>query len=175
MDAKLEISEQVTAGYHGTTLSEAEEIRRTKFKLSPPNSGAFLGEGVYFFDNQPSQAKKWAATRKATPGGTIAVIQSKVRYGRLFNLTDREHREILDWFTREYQRKANVKLTLPTVIDIAAEKLNAEAVKAIRIPQNATYLMGTGFSADTEVILAVRNVTNILSTDIIWSQMVRSA
>jgi len=175
MEHKLEISDQITAGYHGTTLSEAQEIKRTKFKLTSPNSGAFLGEGVYFFDNQPSQAKRWAITRKATPGGTIAVIQSKVRYGRLLNLTDRGHRDILDWFASEYRQKANVTVTLPTVIDIVAEKLNVEAVKAIRIPQNATFLMGTGFSADIEVILAVRNVTNILSTDIIWSQMVRSA
>jgi hypothetical protein len=174
MEPKLEISDQITAAYHGTSLPEAQEIKRTNFKLTPPNAGAFLGEGVYFFDNQPSQAKKWAVTRKATPGGAVAVIQSKVRYGRLLNLTDREHREILDWFAREFQRKANMKATLPAIIDIAADKLQAEVVKAIRIPQNATFLLGTGFCTDIEVILAVRNVTNILSTEIIWSQMVRS-
>jgi hypothetical protein len=60
---------------------------------------------------------------------------------------------------------------LAAIIDIAAEKLNVEVVKAVRIPGNAGFLMGTSFSPDVEVILAVRNLTNILSKAIIWSQL----
>jgi hypothetical protein len=50
MEPRLDISDQITAGYHGTSLQVAEEIRRTHFKLSAPDSGAYLGEGVYFFN-----------------------------------------------------------------------------------------------------------------------------
>ncbi len=172
MAPKLDISDQVTAGYHGTSLGAAEEIVRTKFKMSAPDSRAFLGEGVYFFDNQPSQAKHWAVTRCGRMAGSrVAVIESKIRYGRLLNLADRQQQDSIQWFAREYQRKADKTVTLPTIIDIVAEKLSADVVKAMRIPRNPSFLMQTGFSADIEVILAVRNLTNILSRDIIWSQI----
>lgn len=175
MGPKLDISDQVTAGYHGTSLAVAQEIVGTTFKMSAPDSGAYLGVGVYFFDNQPSQAKRWAKTRfGTTPGSKVAVIQSKIKYGRLLNLTDREHHDSVQWFAREYQRKANKTVTLPTIIDIVAETLNAEVVKAMRIPKNPNFLMQTGFSADIEVILAVRDVKNILSREQIWSEMATS-
>ena len=172
MGPKLEISDQVTAGYHGTSLASAQEILSTNFKLSPPDSGAYLGEGVYFFDNQPSQAKRWAKTRfGAARGSKYAVIQSKIKYGRLLNLTDRESHDTVRWFAQEYQRKASKTVTLPTIIDIVAEKLNVEVVKAMRVPKKPDFLMQTGFSADIEVILAVRELKNILSRDQIWSEM----
>ncbi len=172
MTHKLDISDQVTTGYHGTSLAAAEEIVRTNFKVSAPDSSAYLGVGVYFFDNQPSQAKRWAKTRFGSkPGETVAVLRSKIKYGRLLNLTDREHHDSILWFATEYQRKTGKTVTRSTVIDIAAEQLNAEVVKAIRVPRNPGFLMHTGFSADVEVILAVREVKNILSREQIWSQM----
>jgi len=170
MPPKIDTSDQVTKGYHGTTLEVAQEVLQTYFKMTPPDVGAFLGEGAYFFDNQPSQAKRWAATRN--PAGTqIAVIESDVKYGRLLNLTDQKQRDDLEWFAKEYQRKTNEKVTLPTIIDIVADRLGAEVVKAMRIPQNPSFLWQSRFSADVEVILAVREVKNILSKQIIWSQI----
>jgi hypothetical protein len=172
MSPKLEISDQVTTGYHGTSLSEAEEIVRTNFKPSAPGSGAYLGGGVYFFDNQPSQAKRWARKYSGTkPGDKVAVIESKIKYGRLLNLTDREQYDSIHWFASEYRLKANRAVNLPTIIDIVAEKINAEVVKAIRVPDRPKFLMETGFSADIEVILAVRDIRNILSRENIWSEM----
>jgi hypothetical protein len=164
---------QTTMGYHGTGLEEAKEITRDKFKLTPPDQGAFLGEGVYFFDNQPSQAKRWAQLhhkRKA-----VAVIESTILYGRLLNLTDAEQLKIVHWFAEEFRRKAHVNATLPTIIDIVAEELNVDVVKATRIPRNPSLLMATTFSADVEIILAVRNTTNILTKEITWSAMASPA
>lgn len=170
MPPKIETSDQVTKGYHGTTLAVAQDVMQTYFKMSPPDAGAFLGEGAYFFDNQLSQAKRWATTRN-TPGTKTAVIESGVKYGRLLNLTDKEQRDDLEWFAREYQRKTNETVTLPTIIDIVADRLGAEVVKAMRIPHNPSFLWQSRFSADVEVILAVREVKNILSKEIIWSQI----
>ena len=180
MQNRLETSDLETKGYHGTSLAVAKEIEQTSFKLSAPDSGAFLGEGVYFFDNQPSQAKRWARTRREFIGKPIAVIESRIRYGRLLNLTENEHKDLLNWFYLaccersggEFRRRSGTEnASLAAIIDIAAEKLNVEVVKAVRIPRNAGFLMGTSFSADIEVILAVRNLTNILSKAIIWSQL----
>jgi hypothetical protein len=171
MEPKTETSDQITAGYHGTSRDVADEILRTHFKLSAPDSGAYLGEGVYFFENQPSQARHWAITRFGLlQGSKVAVIQSKIRYGKLLNLTDKENYDSVKWFAQNYERKARTKVSLPAVIDIVAEQLHADVVKAIRIPRS-TRTSETGFSADIEVILAVREIKNILSKEIIWSQM----
>jgi hypothetical protein len=88
------------------------------------------------------------------------------------NLTENEHKDLLNWFVGEFRRRSGTEnASLAAIIDIAAEKLNVEVVKAVRIPGNAGFLMGTSFSPDVEVILAVRNLTNILSKAIIWSQL----
>jgi hypothetical protein len=176
MSPTIETSTQVTRAFHGTWLDVADEIIRTTFKMSPPDSGAYLGEGVYFFENQPSHAERWA--RRDKPAGSkVAVISSDVRYGRLLNLTDRQHCDLLGWFKREYERKTARTVSLATAIDIAAEKLNVEVVKANRVPANrvprqSSGLMDLGFSADVEMILAVRNLSNILSRDLVWSGLV---
>jgi hypothetical protein len=83
----------------------------------------------------------------------------------------------LGWFKREYERKTARTVSLATAIDIAAEKLNVEVVKANRVPANrvprqSSGLMDLGFSADVEMILAVRNLSNILSRDLVWSGLV---
>lgn len=166
----LEILDQQTKGYHGTSLPIAQEIIRTNFKFSAPDSGAYLGEGVYFFDNQPSQAKRWAKIMRNTRDGS-AVIKSDIRYGKLLNLTDRGQCEELKRFRAKYEEKTKKQVTLPTIIDIAAERLQVECVKAIRIPQAPEMLTKQGFSPDVELILAVRNLTNILSKAIEWSEI----
>jgi hypothetical protein len=177
MPPPIENSGQVTRGFHGTWLDIADEIMRTTFKMSAPDSGAYLGEGVYFFENQPSHAERWAR-RDKPPGSKIAVISAEVRYGRLLNLTDQPHCDLLSWFKREYERKAATTLSLATAIDIAAEKLNVEVVKANRVPANpsprcSSGLMELGFSADVEMILAVRNLSNILSKSLLWTGLVQ--
>jgi len=171
MEPRVETSEQVTKGYHGTTHQEAQEILKTYFKLTPPDSGSFLGEGVYFFENQLSQAQRWALLKKGVPGTKVCVVASDVRYGRVLNLTDKNQRDDLMWFAQEYQRRSATDVTLSSVIDIVAEKLNIEVVKAIRVPNNPTFMWGSRFSADVENILAVRRITNILSKEVIWTQV----
>ena len=173
MEAKIETSDQITVGYHGTSRRAAEVIVQTHFKLSDPGCKPYLGDGAYFFENQLSQAKRWALTRFGNPAGTVvAVVQSKIRFGNLLNLTDRETLRSVEKFRREYGRKAKVTPSLAVVIDIVAEILKAEVVKAIRIPEKF-WSSEAGFSADIEVILAVREIKNILSKEIIWSQMTK--
>jgi hypothetical protein len=151
----------------------ADEIIKTSFKPSAPNSGAYLGEGVYFFDNQIVHARDWAINHagERVRGTRIAVIESEIRYGELLNLTDREQFEAVKWFQSEFDRKSQTKTTLATIIDIVAERTRAQVVKACRIPRNPN-LMNPGFSPDVEIILAVRSLGNILSKKLIWSGMI---
>ncbi len=162
-----------TRGFHGTTQEDADEIIRTNFKPSPRNTGAYLGEGVYFYENQRHYARSWARNHRANrvKGTQIAVIESEIRYGMLLNLAEPQHFETVMWFKSEFERKARTKATLAAVIDIIADQTRAEVVKGWRILRNPT-LMDLGFSADIEVILAVREIKNILSKSIVLSEMI---
>lgn len=170
---KIEFSDRSTKGFHGTTQGEAEEIVRTSFKPSARNSGAYLGEGVYFFDNQMGHAREWAINHcgNRARGTKIAVIESEVKYGKLLNLTDHDQFKDVRWFKAEFEKKAQRPSTLATIIDIVAQKTRVDVVKACRIPQNAV-VMNPGFSSDVEIILAVRSTGNILSKELIWSGMI---
>jgi hypothetical protein len=169
MEPRIEVSNQTTTGYHGTTLDAATQILENSFELPPPDTHSFLGEGVYFFDGQPSQAKRWASEHRAQTGDKIAVIKSDIRYGRVLNLTDKEQSDYLKLFACEYQMKARARVTLAAIIDIAAEKLRVHVVKAMRIPKNPDWIMNTAFSSDVEIILAVRDISNILSKEMVWN------
>ena len=162
-----------TFGFHGTKQSDADEILRTNFKPAGKNSGNYLGEGIYFFDNQLSHAKSWAKNQagQRQRGTAVAVIESEIKYGNLMNLTDPEALETVKTFKSAYERKANTPVTLATIIDIVADKTRAEVVKACRYPGNTT-LMSQGFTADVEIILAVRAIGNILSKRLVWSEMI---
>ena len=87
------------------------------------------------------------------------------------NLTDSDAFETVKRFKIDFERKVNQAVTLATIIDIVAEKTGAEVVKACRFPGN-TQLMYQGFSADMEIILAVRAIGNILSKRLVWSEMI---
>lgn len=173
MKVKVATSAQVAKGFHGTTQESAQEIVKTCFRLPGPNSGAYLGDGVYFFENQEGHARAWARTHcaKNVKGTSIAVIESDVRYGQLLNLTEPEQFETVQWFKAEYERKSQKSVTFATIIDIVAAQVKVEVVKACRI-QSKPRLMSPGFSADVEIILAVRTLGNILSNKLIWSGMV---
>ena len=128
---------------------------------------------MYFFDNQPSQAQDWAISHSANRvrGTKVAVIESDITYGKLLNLCDLESFRHMKWFKQEYEKKANARTTLATIIDIIADKTQAEVVRAMRLRKGPDALE-FGFSADIELILAVRNIANILSKNLVWSGLV---
>jgi len=163
----------MTRGYHGTKRDAADEIVKTQFKPCAPNSGSYLGEGVYFFDNQPSHAEDWAENQvgNRVRGTPVAVIESEIRYGNLLNLTDHKHFFEVRRFKDEFEKKTKTKTTLATIIDIVAAQTKAEVVKATRIRANGV-LMENSFSSDVELILAVRELRNILSKRVVLSWMI---
>lgn len=146
---------------------------RTNFKLPARNSSAYLGEGVYFFDNQLSHACNWAINHAGDRkrGTKVAVIESDISYGNLLNLANPEQFRQMKSFKEAFERKAKTPTTLATIIDIIADKVNVDVVRATRILHGPETL-GAGFSADIELILAVRSLKNILSKNLIWSGII---
>jgi len=170
---KVNLLPNSTKGFHGTTHEAADEILRTEFKLPARNSTAYLGEGVYFFDNQFSHACSWAINHAGDRkrGTKVAVIESDISYGKLLNLANPEQFNQMKSFKDAFERKTNTRTTLATIIDIIADKVNVDVVRAFRILGGAQTL-GAGFSADIELILAVRSLKNILSKNLIWSGII---
>ena len=170
---RVDLLSNSTRGYHGTTHDAADVILLTDFKAPNQNPDAYLGGGVYFFDNQLSHACDWAKNHAGgrNKGTRIAVIEADISYGKLLNLCNPQQFDDMKWFKDEFERKSNSHTTLATIIDIIAEKVNVDVVRAMRILRQPQ-IIGAGFSTDIELILAVRNLKNILSKKLIWSGII---
>ena len=75
-------------GYHGTSRAAAEAILDEGFKASS-NRFDWLGDGVYFFQDQPSRAQQWAEERYGSDG---VVLEAEIDLTDCMDLLD------LSWF-----------------------------------------------------------------------------
>jgi hypothetical protein len=170
MSDKLVYQESTVRGFHGTDGVIAQTILSDGYKIGTTDRN-YLGSGVYFFEDQLSKAKKWA---KRCNSGTcaeskkIAVLLSKVRWGYCLNLTDEDCFKRLVDFKSQIQIKTSRKISLAAAVDIAVKALKADTVRAVRTPKGAE-LDELRFSADSEVILSVVNLSNITDTSVHWS------
>lgn len=71
-------------GYHGTSLTSAEQIISNGFKLSN-NDYDWLGTGIYFFQDAPYRAWEWS---KQQHSHQPAVIRSIIRLENCIDLLD---------------------------------------------------------------------------------------
>ena len=149
--------------YHGTSKSAAESIVSNGFALRE-GEDAFLGEGVYFFDNQRSMAIWWARDyREYKPW---AVIRATVRLGRCFNIHEDSHRAALLILIERLQQ------TDPDVSDAAA--INALALLTpidsvtgeFRREKANPYRPKSRFIVGHRSIICIRNLASILHTKV---------
>jgi hypothetical protein len=170
MSDKLVYQESTVRGFHGTDEAVANIIIKSGYKVGA-SQNSYLGRGVYFFEDQMPQAKKWAKKRNngvCDQSRRIAVLLSKIRWGYCLNLTDSDTFARLIDFKVSIEIKTKRKVSLAAAVDIAVQALKADTVRAIRTPQNAE-LDNLRFSADSEVILSVVNLENISETYICWN------
>lgn len=74
-------------GYHGTTRDTAEKLASGEFSFKDStNEGDWLGRGVYFFQDAPGRAARWA--RLITPGHPIGVVQAEIELTDCLDLLD---------------------------------------------------------------------------------------
>ncbi len=141
------------------------------------NDSNYLGHGVYFFEDQTAHARSWARSKcsKIEAGWRIAVIESKIKYGRCLSLADSEQWTNLIWFTKEVERiTGRADYSRAQLINLAAEQMGIDVIKAVRVKNSykpGDQVVGPGFTTEAEVILCVRNLANILSKTLLIEEM----
>jgi hypothetical protein len=80
-------------GYHGTTDESADLICENGFKFSDANAkqspdGSWLGDGVYFWQDAPIRAWKWAEMKASERGSKPAVVRAIINLQDCMDLLD---------------------------------------------------------------------------------------
>ena len=157
--------------FHGTNLEDAKNIVANGFQTSR-SKAHYLGDGVYFFEDQFEEALAWANNwhGKRPP---VAVIKATVRYGKCLNLLGRVYQEAVHKLSNVLKTRAN-QLGQPapsetSVINALANRLNADTVRAAyrgsKAPRNPQYRYS--FDVDLQMIVCVRNLQQIARVEIV--------
>lgn len=91
-------------GFHGTDINATEEILKTKKFKTRTNLRHWLGQGTYFFRDDPVQAMSWAritvqekmGTRDKTMKANVIKASIPVHSSKYMNLNSREGLEKLN-------------------------------------------------------------------------------
>lgn len=169
-------------GYHGTRRSVALEIvaRGQTFEVSR-NPDDWLGNGVYFWEHAPWQARAWAERRKKGKkwGEPIAVLASMIRLGFCFDLLDPENVRYLKKIYGEFRSKQEAAgapvrenyqhrkfLDCSVFQYLYAADPSIDSVRAVYVPTGAESRVWTRswISNDAHIQVCVRNPACILGT-----------
>jgi len=93
--------------YHGTSLQNAESILEKGFKISCGNDH-WLGDGVYFFENDGEMAIDWCIAEGSKRGyNKYVVLHSEICASEeyIYNLTEPEGRKLFHEFRRIFINK----------------------------------------------------------------------
>lgn len=83
----LPAREDIVDAYHGTTKEYALQVIKSKKFHKSINPGDWLGNGIYFWENNPGRAKMWAIEKAGDEEGAV-VLKTKVRLGKCLDLSD---------------------------------------------------------------------------------------
>lgn len=86
-------------GYHGTSVRIAHTILRNPNALNwriSKGDHQWLGDGVYFFEDDPEAARWWARSIKGFSNWAVIEVQITVEEHELLNLVLEEHRRVLE-------------------------------------------------------------------------------
>lgn len=96
------IVSSIVLAYHGCDRSTAKEVIEGKKDLKiSQNAYDWLGEGIYFWENSPRRALRWAEFLKSHPrrtGSKIkdpAVVGAVIELGNCLDLTDQASLDLL--------------------------------------------------------------------------------
>lgn len=88
------VSQSLILGYHGCDRSVAEKVVAGREKLwRSERPWDWLGHGIYFWEDSPSRALRWAEDEARKRNGRIstpAVIGAVINLGNCLNLIDAE-------------------------------------------------------------------------------------
>lgn len=160
-------------GFHGCERAVAEKVLSGSEHLKPSrNDYDWIGSGIYFWENAPERAFKWAVdAKKKEP----AVIGAVIQVGSCLNLMDTSSNGILrktyealkahgsDFPSNKGKLHRLDTLVINSAIGYAGGiGISFDAVRAAFI-EGAPVFEGSEIMSDTHIQLCVRNPSCILS------------
>ncbi len=160
--------------YYGTSQIEAAAILEGRF-LPRYGEEQYLGTGIYFFDQGPDDAVRWAQHRSP---GEWAVLRCAIKLGRCLDLHTRTGSELLAQLVRDLSAARREDISEAGAIKLLARFTAIDTVRAVHrrppIPKTTTTTTTTpggnegwrGASSTVpanglQTILCVRNLANI--------------
>ena len=175
--------------FHGCDESVAEAVfaGKTELKMSK-NNYDWLGSGIYFWENAPERALRWAQEQQRRNPGLIskpAVVGAVVHLGSCLNLMDKaSNKPIQDAYAFLEKAFASLRKTRPMIkfpanagklhmLDalvlnmtciFAREKMHHpyDTVRAAFVEGNPVF-EGSAIQSDTHIQLCVRNPASIVA------------
>lgn len=174
--------------FHGCDESVAEAVFAGKDELRPSvNNYDWLGSGIYFWENAPERALRWAQEQQGRHPDLItkpAVVGAVIHLGTCLNLMDKSSTQTIKDAYRGLEsvfadiRKDKPKFSLPTnsnklhrldalVLNTAclfAEKSRHpyDTVRAAFVEGDPVF-KGSTIRSDTHIQLCVRNPASIVA------------
>jgi len=169
-----EFNPKIAVGYHGTSIKRAElALTNKELLVSRDDSGDWLAEGAYFWEDSLDMAQRWAQERHGNMG---AVLRAEIRLGRCLNLMDSKWNDALEAGYKEVE--ANYKRNgapLPRnvghrhLLDFEVIKHLCEHTFSVDTVRGAFHggeqVYEGGFDQLAHVQIAVRNPDMILSLE----------
>ena len=88
------VAHSLVIGYHGCDIEVARNVISLQEPLkSSQNAWDWLGHGIYFWEDSPARAEKWAVAESQRQGSKIknpAVLGTVIDLGNCLNLTEAE-------------------------------------------------------------------------------------
>jgi hypothetical protein len=100
------VSRSLVLGYHGCDLSLARKVAMGEDQLLPSrNEYDWLGGGLYFWEDSPARALRWARDEVGRNSGKVqtpAVLGAIIDLGNCLNLIDTEHLDLVKAAHKSY-------------------------------------------------------------------------
>lgn len=98
-------------GYHGTSLMAANDIVKNGFKVNKKRDDHWLGQGIYFFNEDIEQAEKWASNRYKNKKSAVIEADIRIPREKVLDLHTREGLKYLSGFLNYLEKKKGLKVT----------------------------------------------------------------
>lgn len=135
-------------GFHGTSETIGQTICDTQTYVYKKNLTHWLGQGIYFFDEDPGSAKLWARFQvNEGEYGTILETTIEVESDNYLNLDSR------DGLFRCHEYFAAVKHKLGEILNMSLEVADVKRMRCALfdlIPKSEIYVIKRTFDVDKQ-------------------------
>lgn len=102
-------------GYHGTSKDDAVLIKVGKFFRLSTKSTEWLGDGIYFFENDKLEALQWAKYYKKA--NMPVVIESEISSQKLLDMCEQKNQKFIAKLIEELANKYKDEDREPEILD----------------------------------------------------------